>query len=337
MLSRGRCSMNYVLFSSIHSYCAIDTESDPAVYFPNNPFNMKYWILLSFALVLFACQSPTSTPPVPEIAAMDTLNEEPAAENSNTDLTAEEIEKIQEMQSEQGDDPNDFYARIPEEKEEQELNALEKARQISESAQMDFFATLRLKEWMSVLEEKVDEDGMPVMEILPQNQFAQLTVKEHLYYHLAYPEEWSQNCAEMYFTPGRVKAISRYLPFADDGLYVSERQGKYLEANRDSVSYWVKAFLKDRKAVTTPMLNLITDLKLKSAIPDLARIYRNQTPKDDLILTALIQMMDLAEYPGWTQSKLVKEDWDEELDVLELSQVNADMVLMYAEKYANGK
>jgi hypothetical protein len=178
---------------------------------------------------------------------------------------------------------------------------------------------------------------MPVMETLPDDQFRQLTTKEHLYYHLAYPEEWSQNCAEMYFAAGNVKAIARYLPFADDGLYVSDRQARYVENNRDSVTYWLKAFLKDRKALTTHMLNLITDFKLKVAIPDMVRIYRSQATKDDLILTALIQMMEQAQYPGWTQSKLAKEGWDDDMDVLELSQVNADMVLMYAEKYANGK
>lgn len=296
---------------------------------------MKNWIFFLLALSIFACQSASTANP--DAGNNDSIDSPSSDEWVDIGVNVPVDEKSEDMESETGDDPNDFYARIPKEKDAAELAALRKAREASGEAQMTFFSTMHVKEWMAGLEEKEDEDGMPLLETLPDQQFQQLTTKEHIYYHLAYPEEWSQNCAEMYFMPGNVKAIARYLPFADDGYYLSERQTKYMENNRDSVSYWVKSFLKDRKALTTEMLNLIADLKLKSAIPDMARIYRSQATKDDLILTTLIQMMVQAEYPGWTQSKLAKEGWDKEMDVLELNQVNADMVLMYAEKYASGK
>ena len=179
-----------------------------------------------------------------------------------------------------------------------------------------------------------DEDGMPVYGKLETGKFHQLTVSEGFYYYFVHPEYWDQICAEASFQSGDVLAIAANLPWTGDGDYPSERQSEFVKKHEEEIKSMILACMERNMSISPEMMQVIVDLKMKTAIPTLLKIYKTQdAPKEDLILTTLITLMDKAEFPDWEQSEIKKAFGEKWYETVEHNDANVDKICFYAKKF----
>jgi hypothetical protein len=220
----------------------------------------------------------------------------------------------------------------PDPKSDAELAALKTAWEAAVVAEKKFLDNPQLEQWIAGLKTTEDEDGMPVYGKLDAAKFDALTPKEILHYTTFHPESWDQICAEFMFDAGTVKAISPNLPMSGD--YASERQAAAMKAHQEAIAGIVVACLNATQTVSEQMLHTIVEQDMRVAIGPLVEIYRTQKVKDDLILSALIELMEQAEYAAWVSSEPRKHVHDVWTEWMPLTAENADQIIYYAQKFA---
>ena len=236
------------------------------------------------------------------------------------------------------DEEEDFdpYSNMPKPKSDEELRLLGDLKKEARELEMDYFGSDRLREWIGGLGESEDEEGMPMVLELSEENYNSLTARERIYHYLYYPESWDQVCAESMFMAGEVKALSKSLPYDYSGYYQTERQRKGLDEIVDSVDYYLLDFLETNLVATDDLLRLVVDQDLNEAIPFLVKAYREKLPRNDLYLSAMMELMSSAKYADWEGSDLRKEMGEAAWGTADLTEVNADKVIYYAEKFYEG-
>jgi hypothetical protein len=233
-----------------------------------------------------------------------------------------------------GADPTQEYEmpESPAAKSEADQKATKAIWEKAAANEKQFFGTPRIEKLVAGLKETMDEDGMPVYGKLDDKQFKSLTAKELVYYSVFHPETWEQICAEFLFDAGMVQGVSTYLPM--NGDFMSERQEAAIKAKMDTLTTLIASCINTNRSVSEPMLHLISTLKLKAAIGPMIEAYKAQTVKDDLILSAFVEMMSMDEYAEWSNSELAKEMNGKSRDWIPLTPANADKIMYYAKNYA---
>ncbi len=223
---------------------------------------------------------------------------------------------------------------LPPQKSRKEIDALNKRWGDAWEADREFLMTDRLEKWLKAIPDSSDADGYPIRLKLKKEQFAALDAKELLAYQMFHPEEWSQNCAEFGVAAGYIQAISRNLPYEDDGDYWSERQMAALIKDSVAVGKVVLECLSTNKSPSIPLMRAIAELKVKEAILPLIDIYESQEIKDDLILTTLVELMERANYWKWVYSPTCKLMVVSEGNVLPLDAPTIAEILKFAREFA---
>lgn len=106
-----------------------------------------------------------------------------------------------------------------------------------------------------------------VQEFLDKETLKKLNTEELLYYCLAYPAAYDQNCSMDGGDTAKAK-IARYLPDQFCGHNISNLQNSMLERNRDSVIVLLNACIKKHPGKTdAAYLSIVRDLQAIECIP----------------------------------------------------------------------
>ncbi len=264
--------------------------------------------------------------------------QEASSDEAKLDSLAAEIEKLVEdseiepTRAAEIEEPEDNG--YPKEKPKADLEALRERRKTAFKDEKNFFETPRIESWISKLKIGEDEDGMPEYGKLETGKFHQLTSKEGFYYYFVHPELWDQICAETAFEAGDVMAISQNLPWTGGGDYPSEKQTELVKSNMEEIEGMILNCLEDNQQVSPEMMAVIVELEMKSAVPVLLKIFERQSaPKDDLILTTLVTLMNHAKFPDWQGSDLDEAFGEKWYESIELNETNVDKICYFAKKF----
>jgi hypothetical protein len=209
------------------------------------------------------------------------------------------------------------------------------------AAEKKFLGSPKLLKWIDGLKSSTDEDGFDQPGKLTDAQFKGLPFQEKFCYYLFHPEMASQNCSMAFFDAGLVEGISGSLPYESE-RYASERQFQAMEGKKDDVRAWIVKSIAANKAVSVDMLHAVVAFKATSAIQPLIDLYNSQATKDDLILSAFVEMMRNAEFAKWTQSDVAAEmgkemggDFGGEMrDFAPLTEANVQSIIAIAKEFA---
>ena len=230
------------------------------------------------------------------------------------------------------DSPAEEPPKRPDTKPEAELRALTEAEEKASKAEQDYLGNPQLVKLVAALKDSEDQDGMPVYGKLSKSDFDRLTAKELLYYVVFHPESWDQPCSESFWDEGKVKAISPSLPLSGD--YSSERQEQAIAAKMDTIRSLIPECIDATQTVSLRMLRMVVEQNVKSAIPSLIEVYKTQSPQNDLILSAFVEMMASNDFQPWIKSETAVAVNDVFGKWLPLTPENADKIMYYAKKYA---
>lgn len=297
-------------------------------------FKHTFLIGLASILMFSACGDSTASSEESNQDSVQTAVEEIAATAS---------EKVANSDLEQDADYDRFAdfsdsedeSKGPTPKPEEDLAALKKMREQAFKAEKTFFETPRISSWVSKLATTLDEESETEYGKLETGKFHQLNAKEAFYYYLVHPEMWDQICAETIFEAGDVLAIAQNLPFTGDGDHPSERQEELVKKNWPEIEGLVLDCIQKNNAISPEMMQVVVDFSMKSSIPVLTKIFKEQSEvKDDLILTTFVAMMNRANYKEWTDSEIAKEFKSMWWETIPLNDENVDKILFYAKKFA---
>jgi|GEM_PF-4483048 len=288
---------------------------------------MKTILLLVLVSTLcWGCgESADNQSPKSETIAVSPPEEIPVVNADTVEVEEEEDENIQS-------DEVDEYA-LPPAKSQADLEAFDAREKEAIAAEMAFWGTPRIVDWVDALEDAQDEDGMPVYGKLDQDKFDQLTTKEYLYYYLYHPESWDQMCAEIMVDRGRVQAISTFMPYDYSGDDPSQRQIEGLKTRKDSIALYTKDYLNQADKVSLSLLRFIAQEEWTEMLPRLLEIYKSQAAPNDLILTTFIDLMRKRKFEPWLESDLDQEASKGHYSIIPLSEVNADKIIYYTKEF----
>ncbi len=209
------------------------------------------------------------------------------------------------------------------------------------AAEKKLLGSPKLLGWMGELKSTTDEDGFDQPGKLTDAQFKGLSFSEKFCYYLFHPEMASQNCSMAFFDVGLIQGISGSLPF-DGEEYPSDRQLEAMNTQKAEVEKWILKSISTNKAISIPMMQAIVAFEVKSAIVPLLDLYQQQTVKDDLLLSACVEMMRKAEYADWGSSNVAAEMQKEmggeygpeRRDYAALNDANVQEIIALAKKFA---
>ena len=170
-------------------------------------------------------------------------------------------------------------------------------------------------------------------------KLGQLNVKELIYYCLAYPASYSQNCGEGYpedktSTP----KIVGYLASGGRGAgALSELQIKQLEKNRDSVILVLNNYIKKNPdKIEDDYLYILKTLKSIESIPTIIQTSSIENRSNYSYL--LILMKDF-EYKPWTKTSMYNTLYGEKSweygSRIEATVANIDLIKKLATDFYN--
>lgn len=142
--------------------------------------------------------------------------------------------------------------------------------------------------------------------VLNQKDYMALSLREKFTYHMVHAETYSQNCDATPPVPESEKKVFGQLPDAFGDFSWSERQGKFMSANRDSVIALMSESIGRSNRVGINYKRTIEDINAKEMIPLLISTY-NKDHKDKDILTLLLLLMKNNEYTPFMTSASYKK------------------------------
>ncbi|MBO9727279.1 MAG: hypothetical protein J7623_01445 [Chitinophaga sp.] len=142
--------------------------------------------------------------------------------------------------------------------------------------------------------------------VLNQKDYMALSLREKFTYHMIHPETYSQNCDATPPVPESEKKIFGQLPDGFNDFSWSERQGKFFDANRDSVIALMSESINRSNRVGINYKRAIADINGREMIPLLISTY-NKDHKDKDILTLLMLLMKNNEYTPFMTSASYKK------------------------------
>lgn len=137
--------------------------------------------------------------------------------------------------------------------------------------------------------------------------FNSWTLQEKFTYTMIHGEDFSQNCDMMPMILDEHKKVFSYFPgaFGDEAAW-SERQTKFLEANRTKVIDLMKQTILSKNRVGNNFKNAIWNLNAVELIPTMVTVY-SRDKKDHDILTLMMLMMKDAKFPAFLKTSTYKK------------------------------
>jgi hypothetical protein len=177
-----------------------------------------------------------------------------------------------------------------------------------------------------------DED---MTEALSAKTYQQLSLREKFTYHMIHGEVFSQICDVIPQIQDEQKKIMGYLPETFDEYHWSDRQLKFMVANRDSVLALIRSGIAVDKRI-----GLNYKLNATEMIPLLISTYNIQK-KDHDILTVLMLLMEKNKYPAFftsiSHTKLYSKERDYYHEAfLVYNKPNEDLIIKRATDFYNG-
>lgn len=174
--------------------------------------------------------------------------------------------------------------------------------------------------------------------ILDQKTYLALPLREKFTYHMIHGESYSQNCDAMPPIQDEQKKISAYVPEAFDEYAWSEKQKKFLVANRDSVMAIMSEIITRTKRAGVNFKQAIIEINGKEMIPLLISTYKINK-KDLDLLTVLMQLMKDNEYAPFLESASYKKLYGDDASYssyLNFNKSNEALILQRATDFYNG-
>lgn len=131
-------------------------------------------------------------------------------------------------------------------------------------------------------------------DFLSQKQIQKLTIKELIYYCLAYPASYSQVCAGGTADTTTFPKIDGYLPFSYDGEQMSMRQASEIKLRRDSVVNVLMDYIqKYPEKLSLKYFEILLELDAAEAIPV---VIKTASEKNLINYAFLLDIMHKNEY-----------------------------------------
>lgn len=159
---------------------------------------------------------------------------------------------------------------------------------------------LKLKKQPGSYDEMYDE-----YDVINKNMLQKLNARDVLYYCLAHPCSYYQNCniGGAFPLDGKIYLV-RYLPVPEAARGLSQLQKKQVIAQKDSVALLLNRGLMHRDSIDLDYLSLIQTTQLWQTIPLLAE--KSDFRKNPYIYTVLFNLMEKASYKPFIQSELYR-------------------------------
>jgi hypothetical protein len=183
---------------------------------------------------------------------------------------------------------------------------------------------------------KSDDDGN---QALNTKSYESLSLREKFTYHMIHAESYSQNCDAMPPIQNEHKKIFPYIADAFNEAEWSERQTKFLSANRDSVMALIRESILRSKRVGVNYKHTIIEINAIELIPDLITVYHAKTRTKDLdLLTLMMQLMKENEFEPFLLSASYKKLYADDADYrayLTYNKANEDLIIKRATEFYN--
>lgn len=142
--------------------------------------------------------------------------------------------------------------------------------------------------------------------------FNSWNVQEKFTYTMIHGEDFSQNCDMMPQIVDEEKKVFSHFPgaFNDEATW-SERQIKFMEANRTKVIELMKTTIVAKNRVGNNFKHAIWNLNAVELIPTLVTVY-SKDKKDHDILTVLLLLMKDNKFPAFLKTSTYKKLFGEE-------------------------
>lgn len=173
---------------------------------------------------------------------------------------------------------------------------------------------------------------------LNNKDYLALSLREKFTYHMIHAESYSQNCDVMPPIQEEQQKIFGYLPDAFDEYSWSERQGDFMNSNRDSVMALVKESANRSKRIGVNYKMAIVEINAREMIPFLVKFY-NADKKDHDLLTVLMLLMRKNEYKPFMASASYSKLYSDEASYqayLDFNKANEELILKRAMDFYNG-
>ncbi|HLG38982.1 MAG TPA: hypothetical protein VI461_04900 [Chitinophagaceae bacterium] len=227
-----------------------------------------------------------------------------------------------------------FSQRTPRKDDNNESNQSEAYHEQRVKLSVPPYGLAKVSDFIKKL--KSDDEGN---EVLNQAAYESLSLREKFTYHMIHAESYSQNCDAMPPIQNEHKKIFPYIAEAFNEAEWSERQTKFLSANRDSVMAIVRESILRSKRAGVNYKHLIMEINATELIPDLIAVYRASTKTKDLdILSLMMQLMKENEYEPFLMSPSYKKLYAEDADYrayLNYNKANEDLIIKRAMDFYN--
>lgn len=157
---------------------------------------------------------------------------------------------------------------------------------------------------------------------LSEAAFKGLSIAERFTYTMIHGEDSSQNCNEASPILDEQKKVFGYLPGAfNDETDWSDRQRKFLSANRPAVISLLRKTMAAQHRVGSNLKSCIVELNAWELVPDLIRVYKTDR-KDHDILTTLMLLMKENKFKPFLASATFRKFYNDDASYQEYVDAN---------------
>lgn len=182
-----------------------------------------------------------------------------------------------------------------------------------------------------------EEDADFYQAALTPKQFNGLKLREKFTYVMIYGESFSQICDAFPPIQDEHKKIMGYLPDQLSEQNWSDKQKRFLMANRDSVMSYVKILTLPKHRMGLNLKKALLEVNAGEMIPFIIQEYKANS-KDRDLLTVLNLLMLTNKYPAFMTSLSYKKMYAKEYDYtswIDFNKANEELILKRATDFYN--
>lgn len=165
-----------------------------------------------------------------------------------------------------------------------------------------------------------DSDGNRRM---PDKSYNALSVEEKFTYIMIHGEDFSQNCDAMPPIIDEHKKIFPYFPspFGDEAAW-SERQTKFMLANRTKMISLIRETMKSKHRAGPNLKQAVVLLNANELIPDFISLYKRDRKDHDILSLFMLQMRE-NKYPPFLANPLNRKLYGDDANYQSFVQFNS--------------
>jgi hypothetical protein len=194
---------------------------------------------------------------------------------------------------------------------------------------------VKIKKLIKGIKQKEADDDI----VLNNKLYNALSAKEKFTYCMLHAEAFSQSCADFPPIQDEHNKIMANLEEGFNPYAWSDRQTKFLKANKDSVINWLKESIVKRNRIGLNFKIAIIEINAIPMIPFLIEFY-NKNKKDHDIVTVLTNLMKENKYAAFVKSKIFNKlygDSENYQAAIPLTKENESFILKTAEAFYQSK